>query len=128
MPALRRYQSPLRTSTSIIKDMLDVELYVFYHSISAAVNEFYNIILSVAEVVIGNKGSAIIFEIVNRNSISYSCKADACVIAVLLIFYSQTVAAFLKCLQVTHPMLLGLEHSSHSSSEEYRRFPRNPFF
>ena len=32
--------------------MLDVELYVFYHSISAAVNEFYNIILSVAEVVV----------------------------------------------------------------------------
>ena len=32
--------------------MLDVELHVFYHSISAAVNEFYNIILSVAEVVV----------------------------------------------------------------------------
>ena len=50
--------------------MLDVELYVFYHSISAAVNEFYNIILSVAEVVIGSEGAAIVFGIVNRNNVS----------------------------------------------------------
>ena len=48
---------------------------VFYHGIAAAVNQFYNVILSVAYVVVGGEARAVIGGIVYRNDVA------ACIIA-----------------------------------------------
>ena len=48
---------------------------VFYHGIAAAVNQFYDIVLGVADVVVGGEGTSAVCRIVYRNN------AAACIIA-----------------------------------------------
>ena len=52
--------SSLPQLSNLNSDSIAVEVSVFYNSCSAVVNEFHNVILGIAKIIIGVKGRAVI--------------------------------------------------------------------